>query len=720
MRRDSVRVCPSGVMRKMKAKLLCLSAALGTLVTSAFGYGVYGEKTVYEWDLQELRSASNNTSADIRLVSYAPQMPAPALRLQTTSPDDILYLRSEDWGSAKLLAFDAYYDCDNSASIILKVYAKGEQSERLYCNIGVLPRLNTRITVPLSLLSGQQIFMDRNPGRLKGVAFGKRTNLEEIDRVTIGVKVTGYETKERLYVNNIAILSENPEFKLPEVKMVDAMGQNAQRDWVGKTPDIPTLKRQLNDALESAKKVTTPEGFSKYGGTTQKRFDASGFFRVEKSDNIWWLVDPEGYAFYSTGLDVVNPGESTYLVPGMEGLYEWLPEPVGSFAEARYTDWQGKTYVNFARANLIRAFGGDWYDKWRTMTKGRMTEWGFNTIGNWSDVNEFRGHQIPYVLPLGGFPYAKKNLFRDFPDVFDPEYTVQSQKFAKGLEAYKDDPWLIGYFMRNEPEWGFGKFNLASEMLEANPGTHSRKALADFLAKKYDTAEVLSKAWNLSGENALTDFQDLVSKNFSRMENKSKAAEEDLWAFSGELVKRYIEVPVTELRKIDPNHLNLGMRYAWISSDLLYKAGEMFDVFTLNCYAMTPDFDAINTIAQKCNKPTMIGEFHFGALDRGMTATGLKAVRTQKDRGLAYRYYVEQGAANPNFLGAHYFILNDQSLLGRFDGENYQIGLVDVAQTPYYDMVEEVTKANRNVYDVRLGNKKPYDKQPESLPTISF
>ena len=116
----------------------------------------------------------------------------------------------------------------------------------------------------------------------------------------------------------------------------------------------------------------------------------------------------------------------------------------------------------------------------------------------------------------------------------------------------------------------------------------------------------------------------------------------------------------------------------------------------------------------------MIGEFHFGALDRGLPSTGLRAVETQRDRGLAYRRYVERGAANPNLLGTHYFILNDQAYLGRFDGENYQIGFVDTAHTPYHEMIEEVIKAHENVYDIMMGKKEPYDTPVKQLRPISF
>ena len=39
-----------------------------------------------------------------------------------------------------------------------------------------------------------------------------------------------------------------------------------------------------------------------FGGWTGKRFEATGFFRVEKEDR-WWLVTPEGNAFLSFGIN---------------------------------------------------------------------------------------------------------------------------------------------------------------------------------------------------------------------------------------------------------------------------------------------------------------------------------------------------------------------------------------------------------------------------------
>lgn len=694
------------------AALLCGCAIITTQAGS-----VYGDKTVQELTLESL--AKTGKTACLSLESTPPsQFAAPALKLSTTDDGDILNFQSDQWGKAKCLAFDIYYDADHSGMFALRAYAKGEQRPRIYAVIGLLPRLNTRVTFPLSLLDGQSVFMDRDPGRLKGVVQGKRLYLDELDRISLSVSFTGLDPQQVVYINNVALLNDTPEYKLPDVKMVDVMGQNTQKEWSGKTPNLEALNRQLKASLAEAKDAKRPETLSQYGGTKKKRFDASGFFRVEHDGKRWWMVDPEGYGFFSIGMDCVCTGETGRIIPGMEPLFEWLPTNDDDFKASLFKDWRGDTVVSFSVANLIRVFGPkDWKDNWRTMTQGRLIDWGFNTIGNWSETDVFRGHHFPYVIPLGGYPASKTMLFRDFPDIFSPEFKENSIRYAKGLEGYKDDPWLIGYFMRNEPEWGFGYFNLASEMLEANPGTATRKVLAERMRSQYkNDIAALNAAWKTD----LKSFDELVNLTFRQMETKSKQAKQDLWKFSEEMVSTYVNIPAAELRKVDSNHLNLGMRYAWIASDLMYKAGEVFDVFTINCYDYLPNMKSIDTIAQKCGKPTLIGEFHFGALDRGLTATGLKAVTSQKERGLAYRRYLEMGAANPNFLGAHYFILNDQALLGRFDGENYQIGFVDVALMPYQELVDAAIETHGNIYDIMLGEKEPYNTPAQAIRNISF
>jgi len=160
------------------------------------------------------------------------------------------------------------------------------------------------------------------------------------------------------------------------------------------------------------------------------------------------------------------------------------------------------------------------------------------------------------------------------------------------------------------------------------------------------------------------------------------------------------------------------MRFAFVSQDALYETGEFFDVFSINRYGPTAR-DQVDEIGRRTNRPVMIGEFHHGALDAGLPSNGIRGVRTQAERAQAYRYFHETTAASPWAVGAHYFTLNDQPILGRFDGENFQIGIVDICQRPYADFVRGVEQTNTGLYEVVFGEREPTDFYPEEA-TVGF
>jgi hypothetical protein len=179
----------------------------------------------------------------------------------------------------------------------------------------------------------------------------------------------------------------------------------------------------------------------------------------------------------------------------------------------------------------------------------------------------------------------------------------------------------------------------------------------------------------------------------------STAAAEDLRCFSRMLIEQYVAVPSEECRRVDAQHMNLGMRWAFVHDPDVMVGFQHYDVFSLNRYGPHPA-EEIAKVAALTSKPVLVGEFHFGALDRGLTSTGIRGVTSQAERGVAFRYYAEKAAALPNSVGVHYFILNDQPMLGRHDGENYQIGVVDVCHRPYPEFERGIRETSRTIYQV--------------------
>jgi hypothetical protein len=650
------------------------------------------------------------------LVRSGSPFSGPALRLPATPLGTGLTLPgSLPWAGVRLLTAEALVEGAHSGALLLRFFGKGEVEPRLTISLGLLPGLRTPLAVPLSVLDSEALSLPRTPGRLKGRVRGNRIKPDEIERVEIQLEETA--GPQSLLLGPIRLGDEEPSFRLPRQPLVDELGQWVAREWEGKTESDPFLGTYLTFALDEHEGASFPESWCPRGGTTATTFDATGFFRTEHDKERWWLVDPEGHGFFSLGLNAVRPGEPAAVLPGSEPLFGPLPSRGGPLGEAwgRREDPPVETY-SFGLANLLRSFGPEWRNDWVAMTRTRLVAWRFNTVASGSDPLLAADADLPYVISLPAYPATETFLFRDFPDVYAQEFRDSAQRWAQHLVSFRDEPNLLGYFMCNQPKWAFGARNIAAEMLETNPGTETRRALAHWLRTRYknDTAD-WSVAWGLG----LRSFDEVVEREIEGAAERSEMARRDLWEFSKEMVRAYVGIPGLACHEVDPNHLNLGMRYARLSSELLYEAVGVFDVFSINAYDMEPPDEVIAEIVEKTRRPVMIGEFQFGALDRGLPSTGLRGVESQKERGIAYRRYVERAAADPGVVGTHYSILNDQPLLGRFDGENYQIGFVDVCHRPYRELTGSATRAHESVYGVMTGTREPYKGRAREIPRVA-
>ena len=633
--------------------------------------------------------------------------------------------------NARYLVCEIWHDNDFSAVMNVEFYREekgagnivtqsgttaGDETgtPRMSAKIGVLPKLKTKMVFPLEHLNGQEIFMQRFPRQLKGTVLGNRMKPEETAKIVLrfGPWMEPHFVPQ-FEVAAVYLTAEEPQPFSPVTEpVVDKFGQWTIKNWPGKIQNENELKVLLEGQLASAQTASFPQNWSKYGGWKEKKFEASGFFRTHNDGKRWWLVDPDGYAFVSVGVDCIRSNASG-VSSGQEDLFAWLPDKNDELYNDGISARGDYTQVDFYQFNFMRVFGEKWRENWETITSGQIREFGINTIGNWSDIDYARKARIPYVLPLSRFPSAEVQLYRDFPDVFADEYTNNAKEFAQQLSEYKNDPYLIGYFLRNEPNWAFGAHDIAFEMFATTQPSASKNTFANWLSQQYSSIAEFNQNWNLE----LPDFESVTQQVFD--EYPSEKAKEDFWKFSEILVAKYVNVPCDEVEKVDPNHLNLGMRYAWMSSDLLYKAGERFDVFSINGYG-NPGPPETAEIARISGKPVMIGEFHFGATDRGLPATGIQGALSQTDRGKAYRYYIEQGLARPELIGMHYFQWLDQPVFGRFDGENYNIGLMDICNTPYNELIEAAKLTHNKMYEVASGNEQPFDERIEKIPPIHY
>ena len=652
------------------------------------------------FDLVKISDANLNC----KFVSQDDDFEAPVVLVNTEEGNNSVVIWEEgdkqDWTKGDYLVLEVYGDNDYSGVLTIDFF-KGEDELSIYTQLGLLPRLKTKIVFPLSYLDGQRVHMSRFPRQLKATVWGNRLDTKEITKVRVRF---GPYSKSDFNPNyklaSISIRKDEPEpYESIQEPIVDEFGQWKLKEWEGKIEDENELVESNQRLKQSVQSAKFPVEWSKYGGWKKLKFESTGFFRTHHDGRRWWLVDPEGYGFLSVGVDVIGKSAAG-PIDGIEDLFSNLPEDVGS-------------NIDFYQSNMARAFGSSWQEDWEIITSGLMKKLRMNTVGNWSDLNFAKRNKIPYVLAMSGFPSTEVLLYRDLPDVFSSEYQQNSIEFARQLEAYKNDPYLIGYFLSNEPGWALGDHNLAYEMFRTNEQSKTKDEFVSWIASQYGgDINAFNKAWNLS----LEGFEELKTKVFN--DYSSKKATSDFYEFSSIIVRKYIDLPCDEIEKIDNNHLNLGMRYAWLSSELLYMAGERFDVFSINGYGMNPP--ETEEITRRSGKPVLIGEFHHGAIDRALPATGITGVMTQQDRADAYRNYVEQGLARPELIGMHYFQWIDHPFTGRFDGENYNIGVVSLTNIPYPELSEAMTLTNERIYKVGSGMISPYKKEVQEIPTISY
>lgn len=613
---------------------------------------------------------------------------------------------------ARYITFDMLLAGDELAVFQLALEEE-TTNRRFVVNFGLLNWVQARVRLPVGAVDQNRWRFEREGAWLKPICGGDRVDPAQVSRMTLSLLRRGdkpvkwLQTKARLTSYEPDRLKEP---LLPKGPLIDELGQSALRNWSEKSRSSDQVSERLRRQLKESTAASWPLSFSRWGGDKSLQFEANGFFQTHHDGTRWWFVDPEGGAFWSSGVNCVRVDtEASY--GGLETALKWMPDREGAYAAAH----EGRPdlpSVNYLAANFIRAFGPNtWYENWSKIALAEMKRLGFNTVANWSDWPIAKASGFPYVRTLHLRLEKTPKVYRDFPDVFHPNFSLEAEETARQLESTADDPALIGYFLMNEPTWGFAKENPAAGMLYATEACACRDALKAHLTERYRDDRTLASAWGMD-----ITLEDVARGRWEKP--LTEQAQLDLEAFSEVMVDRFFGELTKACRRVDPHHLNLGVRYYTVPPEWALKAMGHFDVFSMNCYRETVPQEALQKVTQSIDRPVLIGEWHFGALDVGLPASGIGRVKDQAARGEAMRRYIEEAAALPECVGVHYFTLYDQSALGRFDGENYNIGFLDVCNREYEEPAQAVRKSHERLYQVARGIAAPYVGNVEYLPRL--
>lgn len=533
-----------------------------------------------------------------------------------------------------------------------------------------------------------------------------KTDLSAIDQVKITISYP--DNKHKLVIDNIRatnpVRSVGTEGYLP---FVDRFGQYKHADWPGKTLSVDDMRQQATEEERQLAAHPGPTYFNKFGGWKDgPRFEATGFFRAQKHEGVWWLVDPEGCLFWSHGVGCVGPDAAITGTTDRESYFEWLPPkdavPYGSFygkaygaSHGFYKGYGERDTYNFTASNLYKKYGENWRERDARVTHARLRSWGLNTLGVASDKALCESDMTPYTETVWVQDTKKieasQGYWGKFHDVFDPSFRRQVKLALADRRRPGSDPWCIGFFIENELSWG-AEGSLAIATLASPADQAAKQVFIEDLKAKYGTISALNAVWGTTHASWQALLETTATPDKAR-------AWEDLQAFYAKIAEIYFSTVHEEMRSIAPRVMYLGCRLAWANSDIVLRtAAKYADVMSMNKY----DYDVRDVgLPEGLDKPIVIGEFHFGALDRGSLHVGIREAFDQSQRGELYTRYVESALLNPYIVGTHWFQYGDQPPTGRGDGENYNVGLVDICDRPFFELTERVAELGQRMYQFR-------------------
>jgi agarase len=669
-----------------------------------------------------------------------------------------------------VLAFEAYNPSDKTVNLIVNVTGTSGKTQRRSVGIGA-----GKTGTYYFELAGKNLYTDTG---LRDVPPSFKSNAHKmilrggfVKEDYTNVQALKFYMDSAIHVTKIVIdnirIVPSPEIDVNSlVKIVDKFGQRADRDYSLKVSSEDELRAVAQAELAQLSVSTVPKERSKFGGWKYgPKLKATGYFRTEKVDGKWSLVDPEGYLFFSSGIANIRMSNTStftgvdfkddsvrYVDPndvtpedsqGISGdysdarktqyiankqrhdMFEWLPDYDDKLAKHygyRRSAHKGPMphgeVFSFYQANLERRYGekvrGSYLTQWRDTTVDRMLDWGFTSTGNWVDPVFYQNKRLPYFANgwiIGDFKKVSSGFdyWGAMPDPFDPEFVkranITTQVIAKEV---LNNPWCVGVFIDNEMSWGgegapIRRYGIVLDALSriANDSP-TKAAFVAHLKSKYQTTVKLSHAW----QRDLASWKELEQGvNYKELTDFNEAMLVDMSELLELYASEYFKVVRDAIHAVMPNHLYMGARFtSWGTSPEAHLAAKKYaDVISYNYYREGLDTSEWSFLAD-LDMPSIIGEFHMGSTDIGVPHPGIVHAEDQKDRGRMWQDYMKTVIDNPYMVGAHWFQYIDSPITGRaHDGENYNVGFVSTTDIPYVELVEASKDLHQTLYQRRFG-----------------
>lgn len=381
-----------------------------------------------------------------------------------------------------------------------------------------------------------------------------------------------------------------------------------------------------------------------------------GYWRMGKdTSSVWWFVGPSGEPEFLNTVTTVQPN--------LKGRQRDAADFVSR-------DWnpQGDRDQEL--------------DKWAKATLDRVRDVGFKGLGAWSHpvLHKF---DIPMTRDLNVWTWLRERSLR----LYSPEWQVMAEATIKSqVEPLRDNRYLVGYYTDNELDWSDAAVGPAVYFDDLTPGDPNRARVTRVIRDTWATLEQFNADW----KTALHDWAEIDAwKTLPRESAEAYRRLGSLWLTS--LATDYFRITTTLVRKYDPNHLLLGVRFRGFLVPEVVSASRTFtDAQSLNYYVADALLDRamFDKAYELSGQPLIITEYSFHALDGrsgNRNTVGFPAqVLDQQARAEGYKLFTTRLSRVPYIIGADWFQWMDEPPSGRkTDGEDGNFGMVDVDDRPY-------------------------------------
>jgi len=495
---------------------------------------------------------------------------------------------------------------------------------------------------------------------------------------------------------------------------VDTYGQSAHSTYAGKIQQDSDLEQAAADEQTALAAWGTPGGYDAWGGALNAGWQdtATNFFHVVQHNGVWWLISPAGNPCFYIGLDTgpLLTGNRTPTT-GREWEFAALPPKAAPYnALWASGDWGNSAIVSvsFDAWNMIRKYGSDsWQTTANNLTVQRMKAWGFSGFGKWA--TEAGDLPILPVLEPNNVPIVAVH-----PDIFNPviQQVLQSS-LQQQIQASVTDPRILGWSFGNEYDDLITPAEVQA-ILGLGSAVPAKQALINqALSAIYGgNVAAMATAWRVSAASAAGLYSSSPTPPAADIETLREYYEDQYLGFVYQAIK-----------KIDPNHLYFGIWIVpgwWVNATDWQLNAAHVDVIGYDRYAPAFSDSLLESLVKSTGKPIFLGEYSFPpsyGLQRGYEVYAAASATDDADAGAEYQANLAAAARYPWCVGVAWFEYRDEPVSGRgfagetdldlVEGEDYAFGMVDVADRPKYDLVNQVRTTNLAMAQRRLAFAPP-------------